>query len=418
MKLITKYNRVYIPVIIVTLLISSVAYYFILHYALIYQLDKDLRVEQQEIIQHIRETGKLPEASNYKDQLVEFHPTTITKFQDVFSNEKIYDKKEDETNFLRRIDFLVEQKGVHFIATVKKSERETEDIVQLILSITLSVIVVLLLILFIFNRFLLRNLWKPFYHTLRQVKHFNVLSKNTVNEPDTNITEFKELNETVFAMEEKVIRDYQTLKNFTENASHEIQTPLAIIKNKIELLLQSENLEEPQLRFIKSINDAATKLSRLNQSLLLLAKIENNQFENRQHINFSCLLNSYINDFEELAFARNIHIIKNICPEILVNINESLAEILITNLLLNAIKHNYKNGQIEIELQKRHLRISNTGEPPQNDTIHFFERFKKASASHDSLGLGLSIVKSICDTCNFSISYQYLNERHLIEIGF
>lgn len=418
MKLIARYNQVYIPVIIVTLLISSVAYYFILHYALIYQLDKDLRIEQQEIIQHIRETGKLPEASNYKDQLVEFHPTGLTTFKDVFSTQKVYDNKEDEINFLRRIDFLVKQNGAHFIATVKKSEQETEDIVKLILSITLGVIVILLLILFIFNRFLLSNLWKPFYYTLEQLKQFNVFSKNTINRQKTRISEFKELDETVLAMEEKVMRDYETLKNFTENASHEIQTPLAIIKNKIELLLQFENLEEPQLRAIESLNEAASRLSRLNQSLLLLAKIENNQFQNTERINFSYVLDRYINDFEELASAKNIRIEKNIGQNIFINMNESLAGILITNLVLNAIKHNNENGQIKVELEKNRLKISNTGEEPQNGTSQLFERFEKGFAAKDSLGLGLSIVKSICTICNFGISYQYIQKMHVVDFFF
>ena len=155
MKLIAKYNRVNIPITIAVLLISSIAYYFILHYVLLRQVDKDLRIEQQEIIHHIKENGSLPETSNYKDQQITFQKTNLTNFKEKFSTESAYNKKEDEEERYRRIDFLITQNGTNYIATVKKSEQETEDIVRLILTITFSVIAVLLLVLFITNRFLL-----------------------------------------------------------------------------------------------------------------------------------------------------------------------------------------------------------------------------------------------------------------------
>jgi signal transduction histidine kinase len=418
MKLLAKYNRVNIPITIATLLITGVGFYFIIHYVLVHQIDKDLRIEQQEIKHYIKEKKSLPEASNYKDQQIEFQPASDQFFKTKFSTEDKYNAVENEVESFRKLQFLISVNGQNYIAIVKKSQQETEDIIQLILIITFSVIIFLLLILFIANRFLLAKIWRPFNHILEQLKQFNLSSKNKIISQQTDIKEFRELNEAVLLMSEKVNKDYESLKNFTENASHEIQTPLAIIKNKIELLLQSENLDKTQINAIQSANDAASKLSKLNQSLLLLAKIENHQFENAEKVNFSKVINHCIENFEELAVIKNISIEKNIADHIFIEINDSLAEILASNIILNAIKHNIQNGNIKIELTAQSMMVSNTGEEPPENTDRFFERFKRNSSSGDSIGLGLAIVKTICDTYGFSVSYSYKEGIHLVKVDF
>jgi signal transduction histidine kinase len=418
MKLVAKYNRVNIPITIATLLISSVAYYFILHFVLVNQIDKDLSIEKQEILHHIKEAGTLPEASNYKDQQIKFTLSKDTVFKNKFSTENGFDKMEGEEETFRRLDFPILVNGNTYTATVKKSQQETEDIVRLILLITFCIIIFLLLILFIANRFLLRKLWKPFNNTLVQLKEFNLSGMNKIKLQKTDIDEFTELNKTADLLTQKVNSDYESLKSFTENASHEIQTPLAIIKTKLELLSQSEHLDSIQISTIQSLNDATSRLSKLNQSLLLLTKIENRQFIKTENINISLILNGYIENFEELAEAKKIAIIKNIEENRLVEMNESLAAILISNIIINAIKHNHDNGKIEIELVGNSLTIRNTGEIPEKDTSEFFERFKKHSASNDSLGLGLSIVKKICETYAFPVSYRYERYMHIVTVEF
>jgi signal transduction histidine kinase len=416
MKLIAKYNRVNIPITIAVLLISSIAYYFILHYVLLRQVDKDLRIEQQEIIHHIQENGSLPETSNYKDQQITFQKTNLTDFKEKFTTESVYNKKGNEEEPYRRIDFLVTQNGTNYIATVKKSEQETEDIVRLILTITFSVIAVLLLVLFITNRFLLGKLWEPFNHTLSQLKQFNLSSKNNITLDTTNVDEFIELNKTAISLTQKVKNDYDSLKSFTGNASHEIQTPLAIIKNKIELLSQSDNLEESQIHIIQSLNDATSRLSRLNQSLLLLTRIENRQFEPSDRIDLSAVVQKRIDNFRELAELKDIKIEKNIKNNITVEMNDSLADILISNIILNAIKHNFPGGTIRVDLNESAFVVSNSGDEPKLKTTELFERFKKESTSPESLGLGLSIVKTICDTYGFDVSYHYETGSHVVAV--
>ena len=417
MKLISKYNRVNIPITIIILLISSISYYFILHFVLTKQLDKDLKLEKQEILHEVQEVDKLPETSNFKDQQILFTPSKDGKFKNKFSTENIYDTKEKEYQTFRRLDFSLKIKGEYYIATVKKSQQETEDIIQLILLITFLVIVFLLLVQFIANRVLLRKLWRPFNNTLEELKEFKVSGENEMKLGATEIDEFAELNRTVILMTNKVKGDYDSLKRFTENASHEIQTPLAIIKTKIELLAQSE-LNERQANVIQTLNDVVNRLSKLNQSLLLLTKIENGQFADTECVNISKVLERHIINFEELAEAKNITITKNVFEECEVKMNESLAVVLISNVMVNAIKHNHSHGIIDIKLEGNTLSISNTGEVPTKGTSSLFERFEKDTSSVDSLGLGLAIVKEICDRYGFRVNYNYADKMHIVSIQF
>ena len=418
MKLLSKYNRINIPVIISVVLISSIAYYFILHIFLIHQLNHDLKIEEQEIRDYVEENDSLPESSNYKDQIISFDTSLAKVPPRKFSTETIYNDDEKENESYRQLVFPITVSNRVYQAIVRKSQEGTEYLVKMIVIITLMVIVLLILVLVIVNRFILGKLWKPFNATLEQLKQFNISSKNKLQLNGTDITEFEELNKTALLMTEKVSNDYESLKSFTENASHEIQTPLAIIKMKLELLMQSENMNAIQIECISALGEATDRLSRLNQSLLLLTKIDNSQFIDNEQVNISNILSSFINNFEELALSKSICIKTNIKAGVYLLMNKAMAEAMISNIITNTIKHNYKNGHIEVNLNDRALSVSNTGKEPAVKTNELFERFKKDSSSTDSLGLGLAIVKRICETYGFLISYNYSEPMHTIKVDF
>ena len=235
---------------------------------------------------------------------------------------------------------------------------------------------------------------------------------------ETNINEFAELNSAVDSMTKKASRDYNEIKSFTENASHEIQTPLAIILSKLELLSQSETLKEEQMNIIQTIAETTNRLSKLNQSLILLTKIDNRQFRETTPVDISALIIHHLNNYEELLHAKEIKLAKEIQPGVMVSMNETLAEILIINLLSNAIKHNVEKGIINIKLTSNVLSVSNTGNKPDTPPSVYFERFKKGSDSNESLGLGLSIVKKICEAYSFGVDYNYSEMLHKISINF
>jgi len=417
MKLLAKYNRVNILATTIVFMIGGVCYYFILHLVLIKQLDKDLRVEEQEIRDYVRAHNSLPDSADYKDQQVSFEPVAEA-VKRKFGSIDILKKKDNEFITIRRLIFPEHISGVNYKVSVSKSQQETEDLIQLIVSITLAMVILLLLVLFIINRFVLNKLWLPFNNTLTQLRQFKLQSKKPLRLDDTGINEFRELNKAVTVMSNQVLKDYESLKSFTENASHEIQTPLAVINSKLELLMQSENFTEQQMNGVETIQDEIRRLSRLNQSLLLLTKIDNRQFEEAEEVDLAKIIVRQLNNYEELIAAKQITLTQHISETPPVLMNETLAAVLITNLLTNAIKHNIDDGSITVSLQQNQLSVSNTGNKLNCRPEELFERFKKDKHQTESLGLGLSIVKKICEQYNFSVSYSFMEGLHTLSIVF
>jgi signal transduction histidine kinase len=418
MKLLSKYNRVNVVATVVVLLLSAFFYYFFIRTVVVHQLDKDLKVEESEIKDFIKENGKLPEPTNYKDEQEEFMPAGNEAVKRNFSSVDIYNKNHDEYFTYRQLEFAASAAGKNYKLQVRKSQVETDDLIELILKITLGMVLILLATLFLINRFVLNKLWRPFNSTLQQLKQFNLSSRNNISLEQSKITEFTELNNAVTIMTDRVSKDYDEIKNFTENASHEIQTPLAIIKSKLELLSQDEGLKEDQMNTLQSVYEATNRLSKLNQSLILLTKIDNRQFGENESIDITDLIEKHLANYEELISAKLITVTKNIDSDVKNLMNEALAEILISNLITNAIKHNIDKGFIKITLTRNELVLSNSGAALTIPPEELFERFKKDKVTSESLGLGLSIVKKICERCGYRIEYNYFDLVHTTTINF
>ena len=218
-------------------------------------------------------------------------------------------------------------------------------------------------------------------------------------------------------MTEKIAKDYRNLKEFTENASHEMQTPLSIIQSKLELLIQSENLTAEQMQEVQVIYESAARLAKLNQALLLLAKIENSQFAEAKPVKLDEIIKTKLLFFEELIAHKNISVEVNLEP-LTINIHPILADILVSNLIGNAIKHNLEKGKLIVKLKGDELVIQNSGKPLTITPEQLFQRFRKADPASDSLGLGLAIVNEICIVYNYSIDYKYVDNLHSVSIGF
>jgi signal transduction histidine kinase len=408
MKLFVKYGRINFVAVLAVLFIGSIAYYYIIRYVLIHQLDDTLKVEEQEILDFVQKKEKLPEPSHYRDQSVYFTETD-QEIRRKFSSVKL-------NGHFRQIQFSVFASGRRFIATVSKSQEEADDLIGLIVLITAFILMLLFLVLFFVNRLLLRKLWRPFYTTLGSIKEFNLSSQRSISAFETDIDEFKELGQTVKEMTGKILKDYDTLKNFADNASHEMQTPLAIINSRLDLLIQDQRLDENQMKQLQGIYDATGRLTKLNQSLLLLTKIENNQFAEAKSVRLDTLIREKLFQLEELILSKHLQTNLDDGPTS-VMINDYLADILINNLLTNAIRHNQENGQINISIHPGKLVISNSSTPLDFDPSGIFDRFQKSDQSQ-GIGLGLAIVKQICDNYHFRIEYAYLVGLHSFTILF
>ncbi len=300
-------------------------------------------------------------------------------------------------------------KAHSFIAEPDEIQEGLEKSLYITFLILLAIVVVISF--FISNRILL-----PFNKSLQAMSTFNIKNQLPIKLKQPRTREFKKLNEFLEKMTTKAVNDYKSLKEFTENASHEIQTPLAIIRGKLELMMET-NIDENQAEYINSIQNAVNKLSAVNHTLVLLTKLDNQEYASEE-INFSKYVKDGIWDFQELIEMHSIKLRQDIKEGVLLNLNPFLAEILMNNLLSNAVKHNIPDGYINVVLTNSELRIENSGEPLQVPVEDLFKRFKKNKQSSSSTGLGLAIVKQICDMQDMNIDYINEEEKHIIRVHF
>ena len=415
MKLLNKTSIYYLLFALPVFAICSFALYNLISTEIIDNLDESLVKEKIKIEERIK-SGK-----NVSDlyESMSLLPTTLLRKENdyQFSDTIMYDSLEEEMLPFRVLNTVITDGKNNYLFETHESYIESDDLITSILYPVLGLFIVLLLGFYLINWFISKKLWKPFYKTLEQLNQYKITESSEKFNP-TSIQEFSELNKTLSTMTEKIHSDYISQKQFIENASHEIQTPLAVIKTKIELLIQSTNLNENDMRIIQSVYNASNKLSSLNKALLLLSKIENNQFKNLEKIEFKTLLEKTLEHFEDLAELKKIRIEKNYSSAPSIKTNPILADILISNLIQNAIRHNVKDGTIKIGLSENTLSISNTSNSNIENTQELFNRFHKNEASTESIGLGLAIVKEICDNYKIAIKYSCSNKVHKIELIF
>ena len=295
---------------------------------------------------------------------------------------------------------------------------ESDDIMDGVVRSLAWLFVLLGIGLLVSSLLISRFLLKPFKQVLEEIKTFNMTKARPLALPQTSTTEFRLLNRFVRQMTDKMRRDYQRVKEFSENASHEIQTPLAIAKGKLELLSQSSHLTEEHLTLVGVAYQAVDDVSKIAKSLMLLTKIENEEFSDFQPINGSDQVRQTLDSFDELLALKEISLSTHIADGVYLRNHPILLKILLNNLFTNAIRHNRRGGSIEVRLQAEHLTVANTGEPLKEPPEALFERFKKNQQSDESLGLGLAIVKKICDISDYRIRYYYQKGWHTVQVFF
>jgi signal transduction histidine kinase len=417
MKLFTRYNRINITTTILTFLVGSVAFYFVLEYVLTRQLDRGLRVEQQEVMDFVKEHNQLPELLVTRHQWIEAVPATEPVANPKPHTKEAYNKTEDEKEPVRQLSFTVNAGDKLYLISVNQSKTETEDLLQLIILVTVGMIAFILLSNYIVNRKLITHLWKPFYTTIDTIRGYQLSVKTPLKLDRQPIEELDLLNHSLNKMTASIYRDYLALRTFTENASHEMQTPLAVIRSKVESLLQHAEGKEIVIQQLLTIEDATLKLSKLHQSLLLLTKLENRQFELRENVNLAQIITAKIAEREELIQAREL-IVAITMEEVFLSFHQHLAEIMVNNLLNNVIRYTPRHGTVAIRLNKHSLSIKNYAADGALNTERIFQRFYKEEQSAESTGLGLAIVKEICTLAGFTIEYNYAYHEHEFSIYF
>lgn len=423
MKLLNK-SIIYLSVSLFFIIgIWSVVFYFNMLDEIKESVDEGLDNYKRQIVYQAQKDRTVLAKNNFDEGFFAIRKITQTQalsVKDRYIDTLLYmqdaDDESPELEPVRLLTTAFENNGNYYELQIINSMVEEDDLVEELLREALGLYLLLIAAVIIINNFVLQRLWKPFYSFLNQLKNYRIGSGKNFPEANTKTKEFTDLQNAVNILLQHNIETYEQQKQFIGNASHELQTPLAIATNKLELLIEKGNLQNEQAENIAEVMSIIERLVRLNKSLLLLTKIENKQFLENKSVSFNEVLKQSANDLEEMAEFKNVKIAIEEKAELTTEMDISLANIIVSNLLRNAIFHNVENGNVNIEISENTIIISNTGIENSLNAEKIFSRFYKSETDQNGTGLGLAIVKAICHLYNFSISYRFENALHCFEI--
>ncbi|WP_107039725.1 sensor histidine kinase [Brumimicrobium mesophilum] len=339
-------------------------------------------------------------------------------YRDIYKDTMMYRINENDLEPVRVLHSAFEHENDYYRITVISSLVEEDDLIEDSFWSVVWLFIILIVSIVVVNNFVLRKVWNPFYDILNQLKTYRLEKNKNPIEANSNIKEFIQLQEASNTLINHSKKAFQSQKEFTENASHELQTPIAIIIGKLELLLESNSLSEEDAEAIVKVISITDRLKRLNSSLLLLTKIENNQFIEQNVISVNALTTDYLSNYEDLLEFKGIKLELDLATDLKIKMNASLAGILLSNLIKNAISHNKKKGRISIQISDEEFIIINSGLASALNSNRIFNRFEKDQSKLDSTGLGLSLSEAICYSYQLKIEYSFVNDEHRFSINF
>ena len=335
-----------------------------------------------------------------------------------YRDSMVYISEKKETEPARILTTLFKDKeGTYFEVAVYTPTIEKKDLRQAIFQLLVGLFVSLLVAILLINVWVFRRSMRPFYRLVDWLDHSRLGKKNVPLENPTHTTEFRKLNEAVMRYATHSEEVFEQQKQFIGNASHELQTPLAICQNRLEMLMEDETLSEPQMDEILKTYQTLEYVSKLNKSLLLLSKIDNSQFVETSEVCINEVLHRYVDDYCEVYDYRGIRLTVEEKGEFRIRMNETLAVVLVTNLLKNAFVHNIDKGEIRIVITSSGIRFGNTGNGEPLDGKRIFERFYQGKKKEGSTGLGLAIVDAVCRQYQLRVSYSAVDGMHCFEVS-
>lgn len=334
--------------------------------------------------------------------------SVATDYEDTFYDSTVYIAIEDEYEPVRVMkSCFMMPNGQYYELEIMVSTLEREDMIEAILAYLLVLYLLLLISMALVTHFILKRTFQPLEHLLKWLDRIQPGKEVPPLENDTSIREFNQLNIAAVAMSNRSYRAYIEQKQFIENASHELQTPLAIVRGKIELLAENESLTEEQMKELEEIYHTLERAIKINKSLLLLSRIENNQYSEAEEVVINSLVDETLPDLMYIYENKNIELTYHSNMPFVSRMNKSLAQILITNLLKNALIHNTANGKLDVSINETSLTIKNTGDAPL-DKERIFQRFyHQQTDKKESTGLGLAIAKSIATSYGLDLQYHW-----------
>ena len=409
-----------------TALLIVIAVWTSLFYALMLEelydnTDDGLKDQKIKIIRKAYENESILKQHQFDLNQYRITPVLVKDYleTDSFRNENFFMEYDEEMEPYRVLEtYFIDKNGNHHKLEIRTATVEEDDFIESLLIALVILYILIIASILIINNISLKKIWKPFYSTLNYLSDYQFGQNKKLISNKTPITEFKLLDSEIAKMITRNEKSVYQQKQFIENASHELQTPIAVALNQIDVLLESDELTQKNYLEINQIRNTLKRMSTLNQSLLMLSKIENQQFKDKEQVVFNSVVKTMISDFNSILEFKSIELVLIENGEFKTLINKDLAYSLLSNLIKNALKHNINNGKIIIEIDNLSLITKNTSNrktPLNSEDI--FRRFYKESEDHLSTGLGLSIVKTIIDNhSNMDVSYAFEDPFHIFSL--
>ncbi|HEV8512391.1 MAG TPA: HAMP domain-containing sensor histidine kinase [Cyclobacteriaceae bacterium] len=419
MKLLNKTNIFFLGVSLIIFSLGGILFYLLFQITIDNGINAKLHERKEyNLKQIVRSDSMMLLFQKYTDVLSIKPVDKIISEKENLSDTLIYDSVDNQFIQYRQLSFFKQVNGHNYFIQVRRAILDHTSLLKDVFILEGLLFLAFITVLTIVNNQVSKKLWTPFYFILDKINNYKIELAQNLSLPRSSINEFNELAIAIEKMSTKINDEFNILKEFTENASHEIQTPLAIIKNKLEILLQAPGLSKDQMDLISSASAATNRLSKLNEALIILSKIENRQFHEVEDISVNSNIDRILLSMEELIKIKSISIERHFHEALHIKMHPYLAEILLENLVINSIKHNTTPGSISITTDSETLEIVNSGNHSSGNVEKLFQRFVKSNPKSQSLGLGLSIVKAICDTYSFNVKYAIENGYHKIRITF
>ena len=414
-----KYTGLLFSRLLLVMLTGCLLFYFLMRMQAIHMQQKQLDISQSNIWNAFsKEPGSLPAGIPGEYDITQV-PLRAGGLAEQPRDTSFADSRLSGERSFKKLSRYHELGAKKYLLTTYVSDEEINHLILKVFITEALLLLALFMAILYINRRTAGRLWQPFHHTMDKLNSYDIQTHKAFELPaQTGVREFDELNGAVVSLLHKVNQAYINQRQFVENASHEIQTPLAIIRSKLELLINQPLLNAEMAGPLADISDANERLSQLNKNLLLLAKIENRQFPSTTPVNMSVLLQQALNTYRLHAEDRFPSLETSIAPEVILHAHQPLLEVLVHNLVRNAVMHNIPCGYIRVSLDSGCLLLTNSGEAPVGEPVELFERFRKGREDVKSTGLGLAIVKQICQLYDYRVEYVYANQAHTITVYF
>lgn len=426
-RLLNKPLKAFALYAMIILVISIPVYVLVIDYIWKSELDENNWLTLQHTKQNLQSKQFTPvEIENINQIWGELQPgVSIVKAENtIFFKDSIYEvirpnvyDEDDGKDRFRSLKSLVQLNGEPYILTIETNVEESDETFAAVALITLLFFVILIFGFILLNKRIAAKTWYSFYQTLSSLKSFELSKDSAIYLPESDIQEFQELNQSLHYLIANNVNTYQQQKSFIENASHELQTPIALLKSKMDLLIQQKDISPEIRELVNSIAAPLSRLSRINKNLLLLAKVENHQYSNQEQLDIKEFIETGIILFEDYLNEKQFELSNHLTKSLVVNANSFLLETLIYNLLSNTIRHTQKGGKINIYSNENSIVISNSGKESLDHT-QLFKRFSSTTKDKISSGLGLAIIQEIANKYEWKVLYSFESGFHIFSVSF